>query len=321
MKLGEALVGKGLITKQELNLALERQVVFGGRIGTNLLELRILSEEDLTRFIGEYFRLPYITNEVIGSIPKNVLHSVNKEIIEKYKILPLKKEGKKLYVAMLNAGNLPEVDELSFITGFHIVPYAISEMRLFFALERHYGIKTEQRYVKFLDRFNPQIEVLDSLEKVKEVLTEANNEEKIAEIIIRLARTVASRAAIFNVHIDKITIWKAKGFITDTFEIKVELPLFSKVIKSKTFYRGPVHNTPENAPLIGLLAGTPQDVLIKPIVIKEEVVGLFYFDNGNDSVLDRDVHYLSNLASLFSLAFEFLVLKKSILEFTFRIDT
>ena len=96
MKLGEALLCRGLITKQQLNLALERQVVFGGRIGTNLLELRILSEEELTRFIGDYFRLPYVSQEVIDSIPKNVLCSISKEMVKKYKILPLRKEGKKL---------------------------------------------------------------------------------------------------------------------------------------------------------------------------------------------------------------------------------
>jgi hypothetical protein len=321
MKLGEALICEGLITKQQLNLALERQVVFGGRIGTNLLELRILSEEALTRFIGDYFRLPYISQEVIDSIPKNVLSSVSNEIIAKYKILPLRKEGKKLHLAMLNAGNLPEVDELSFMTGFHIIPYAISEMRLLFALDRYYEIKTDQRYIRFLDRFNPKLEVFDSLEKVKEAITEAINEEEIAEILIRLAKTVVLRVAIFNVRSDKITIWKAKGFSTDKFEIKVELPLFSEVIKSKIFYRGPVRNSPDNAPLINLLSGNPQDVLIKPIIIKGEVVGLFYFDNGNNSVLDRDVYYLSNLASLFSLAVEFLLLKKSILGFTFQIES
>jgi hypothetical protein len=106
MKLGEALVYSGLITKQQLNLAIERQVIFGGRIGTNLLELRILNEEDFTKFMGNYYKLPYVTNEIIDSIPKDVLNSINRETIEKYKILPFRKEGKKLHVAMLNAKNL-----------------------------------------------------------------------------------------------------------------------------------------------------------------------------------------------------------------------
>lgn len=114
MKLGESLVKEGLITRQELNIALERQVTFGGRIGTNLLELRIINEEEFITFLSKYFKLAVATNEVIVSIPEEVLNSVSREIIEKYKILPIKKDGKKLHVAMLNAYDLREVDELSF---------------------------------------------------------------------------------------------------------------------------------------------------------------------------------------------------------------
>ncbi len=57
MKLGEALVKETLITRQQLDQALMRQIQFGGRIGTNLLELRYLEEEDLSKFLGKYFRL------------------------------------------------------------------------------------------------------------------------------------------------------------------------------------------------------------------------------------------------------------------------
>jgi len=159
MKLGEALVKEGLITRQELNIALERQVTFGGRIGTNLLELRVLDEEGFINFLSRYFKLPVATNDIIVSLPEEVLNSISREIIEKYKIFPLKKEGKKLHVAMLNAYDLEEVDELSFVMGCDIIPYAISELRLLYALEKYYGIKTDPRYIKFLDRFNPDTEV------------------------------------------------------------------------------------------------------------------------------------------------------------------
>ena len=43
MKLGEALVKNSLITRDQLRLALERQVIFGGRIGTNIVELGMLT--------------------------------------------------------------------------------------------------------------------------------------------------------------------------------------------------------------------------------------------------------------------------------------
>ncbi|HXX54112.1 MAG TPA: hypothetical protein VEI28_06030, partial [Thermodesulfovibrionales bacterium] len=68
MKLGEALVEAGLITRQQLEAALQRQVQFGGRIGTNLVELQVLGEEELTKFLGRYFKIPAVTPEMIASI-------------------------------------------------------------------------------------------------------------------------------------------------------------------------------------------------------------------------------------------------------------
>lgn len=317
MKLGEALVKAGLITKQQLNLVLERQVVFGGRIGTNLLELRILNEEEFTKFLSKYYKLPVVTKEMIASIPEEALHSISKELIEKYRILPLKKEGKKLRVAMLNASDLQEVDELSFLTGFNIIPYAIAELRLIYALEKYYGIKTDPRYIRYTDRFKLETEGVDSTDRISKIaLTKVNDAKEIAEILLRLTYKIAERGAIFSISGEKVIPLKARGLnIEGLVIIEGELPIFSEVIKSRSFYRGPVHDTQSNAPLIKILSGTPQDALVMPVAIREEVVALIYIDNGNDSVLDANVVYLSRLASLASLAFDLLMLKKKILEF------
>jgi len=53
MRLGELLIQEKLITSQALEEALEAQVVHGGRLGTNLLELGLLSEKDLARMLGQ----------------------------------------------------------------------------------------------------------------------------------------------------------------------------------------------------------------------------------------------------------------------------
>ena len=58
MKLGEALIKESLITKEHLKLALERQVIFGGRIGTNLVELKVIKESELVSFLSKYLRCP-----------------------------------------------------------------------------------------------------------------------------------------------------------------------------------------------------------------------------------------------------------------------
>src|SRR6266498_1656619 len=147
MKLGDALIKEGLVTRQQIDLALQRQVMFGGRIGTNLLELRVVGEDELTGFLSKYFRIPSVLPDMIASIEEEVIASVSGDVVEKYKILPFKKDRNRLHTAMLNPRNLKEIDELRFMTGFEIIPYVITELRLLFALEKYYGMKRELRFI------------------------------------------------------------------------------------------------------------------------------------------------------------------------------
>ena len=312
MKLGEALVKEGLITRQQLDLALKRQVVFGGRIGTNLIELRILEEDELTKFLGKYFRVPPISSEIIASIPEEILNSISNNIIEKYKILPFKKVRNRMYAALLDPKNLKELDELRFLTGFDIIPYAITELRLSLALEKYYGIKRSLRYVSLVDRFSPETKVETvSLDKLKDAFTEVKDTEEIAGILLQEAYKIALRVAIFIIRNQKIMGWKARGIDIERFETtEEELSIFSEVIKNKSFYRGPVLNIKGNEPFIKILSGTPQDALLLPVNLREKTVALLYVDNGNNSVLNADINYLSKLASMSALAFEILILKK-----------
>lgn len=316
MKLGEALVKEALITKHQLSQALERQIVFGGRIGTNLIELRFLEEEVLTNFLSRYFKIPAVSPKMISSLMEDVLNSLNKEIIEKYKILPLKKDRKRLHVAMLNPKDVKEIDELCFITGFDIIPYVIPELRLLHAIEKYYGIKRDRRYISLVDRFNPETKGEEiSIDKIKTAFTEVKEAEEIAGILLHEAYKITARVALFSVTGKKIIGWKARGFDITEFAItEEESSVFSEVIRSRSYYRGPVLNIKGNEPLIKILSGTPQDVLIMPINIREKMVAIFYIDDGNTSVLNANVGYLSKLASMAALAFEILILKKRILE-------
>ena len=316
MKVGEALVKEGLITRPQLELALQRQVQFGGRIGTNLLEMRIVGEDELTKFLSRYFRVPPISPELITSIEEEVLSAVNKEIVEKYKILPLKKERSRLHAAALNPNNVKEIDELRFITGLDIIPYVITELRLLYALEKYYGIKRELRYISVTDRFDPEKKPEeDSIDKIKAAFANVKETEEIAGILIQAAYKVAARVGVFIIKGKKITGWKGRGISVDGFAVtEDEFSIFSDVLKRRSHYRGPVLNIKGNEPLIKLLGGTPQDALLMPIDIRERMVAMFYVDNGNTSVLDANVGFLSKLASLAGLAFEMMIIKKKIME-------
>lgn len=319
MKLGEALIKEALITRPQLEQALKRQVQFGGRIGTNIVELRFLEEDELLQFLSRYFRLPAIPPENMNSVPEDVINAVSRELVDKYKILPFRKERNRMHTALLNPKDVKEINDLCFVTGFDIIPYVITELRMVYALEKYYGIKRDIRYVSLQDRFDPETKIEEtSVNKIKLSFAEVKETEEVAGILINEVYKIAKRVALFTVKGEKIIGWKARGLDIETLELPAKgSPVFSEVLRSRMNYRGPVMNIRGNEPLIKVLAGTPQDALVLPINIRERTIALLYIDNGNSEVLNANVGFLSMLASMAAIALEILVLKKRILDLSF----
>ncbi|MGE4344930.1 MAG: hypothetical protein AB7F20_11740, partial [Geoalkalibacter sp.] len=59
IKLGTMLVQEGVISLQQLDEALKYQTIFGGRLGTNLIEMGLAEEEDIARVLSEKLRVPF----------------------------------------------------------------------------------------------------------------------------------------------------------------------------------------------------------------------------------------------------------------------
>ncbi|NCO83140.1 MAG: hypothetical protein COZ31_07760 [Nitrospirae bacterium CG_4_10_14_3_um_filter_44_29] len=322
MKLGEVLVKEGLITKEHLRLALERQVIFGGRLGTNIVELGILKEDEFAKFLSRYLKIPVADPSQLANIDEETISAISKEMAEKYKAIPFKKDKNRLHMAMLDPKDMKAVDDFRFISGYDVIPYAASELRILYALEKYYGIKRDLRYISIFDRIEEekQVVVTDSeeLKKIKQAFANVTEKEEIAGILISEAQKAAKRAALFIVKGNGVSGWKAKGLTVEGISINAlssgGASIFNDVLVKKAYYRGPVLKLPGNEELIKILSGTPQDSLTIPISIRERAVALLYADNGNDAVLDANVNYLNTLGSMASMAFEILILRKKIMD-------
>jgi hypothetical protein len=85
MKLGATLVSEGVLTKQQLHLALRSQMIVGGHLGTSLIELGYLDEETLGRALSKATGVPYaqphlfekITARTIQAIPRNLAEATS----------------------------------------------------------------------------------------------------------------------------------------------------------------------------------------------------------------------------------------------------
>ena len=323
MKLGEALVKASLITKEQLRLALERQVIFGGRIGTNLVELKVIKESELVSFLSQYLNVPAVDPSKFVAIDDETIACISNEMAEKYKVVPFRKDRNRLHVALLDPRSMVAVDELRFITGYDIVPYVTSELRLLYALEKYYGMERDLRYISIFGKEGEQEqeEPKDSeeskkqLTKIKEEFANAKERDEIIGLLLNESRKISSRAAIFILKGDRVTGWKARGMDAENIEIKIgPTSIFAEVINRKNYYRGPLLKIPGNEPLISLLSGTPQDCCMIPIQLRDRVIAMLYVDNGNRSVLDAGLSYIHTLVTMASYSFEITIIRKKILD-------
>lgn len=146
-KLGEILIDEGKITEAQLQKALKAQLIFGGHLGTSLIELGYIDEEILGNALSISFNVPVATEEILQNIPYAVTRAIPAKLVEKYKVIPMKLEGRVLQLAMLDPKNLMALDEISFVTGYKIEPWVSPEIRVFQVLEKYYNIPRSQRYI------------------------------------------------------------------------------------------------------------------------------------------------------------------------------
>ncbi|MFQ5456948.1 MAG: hypothetical protein ACE5FC_00635 [Myxococcota bacterium] len=145
---GQRLIDRGAITPDQLDRAIEAQVIFGGRIGTSLLELGFVDEKTLNAVLSEQLGIPTLEEGVTDPSPSyETLQLISPELAGAYRVLPLRTEGKRLHLLIEDPSNLQQLDDLAFRTGYIIKPCVVAEARLAFLLERYYGIRRDTRYM------------------------------------------------------------------------------------------------------------------------------------------------------------------------------
>lgn len=145
--LGEMLLKVGALSEVQLQQVLNAQTIYGGRLGTNLVEMGLVGEEELARALYEQLGVPHVELAALNSVPREILALVPFEMVVRYRVLPVALTGKKLTLAMEDPSDFQAIEEIGFLTGLVVVPRLCSELRLSLALERYYRIKRTVRYI------------------------------------------------------------------------------------------------------------------------------------------------------------------------------
>src|SRR3954468_10236052 len=138
-RLGDLFVREGLITEAQLSQALAESKKENSRLGYALVKLGFVAEDELTRMLSKQYRGPAVDLDKVISIDPKIIKSITPEQAYKHLVLPLRKQGPKLTVAMTNPTDLTAIDDLRFITKLTIEPVIVGEFTLRKHLEKYYG--------------------------------------------------------------------------------------------------------------------------------------------------------------------------------------
>ena len=138
-RLGELLVREELVTREQVARALAEQQASKQRLGYCLVKLGFIQEADLTRTLARQFRMPAVDLSRFAADPR-VLKLVPPELAVKHLVLPLKREGRTLTLAVADPANVGVIDDLKFITRYDIFPVVAGEYTLRALVDKHYEL-------------------------------------------------------------------------------------------------------------------------------------------------------------------------------------
>ena len=137
-RLGDLLVKEKIITSEQLEQANKVQKEQSCRLGSALVKLGFLTDEDVTNFLSRQYGVPAI-NLSYFEIDPAVVKLIPFETAKRYQILPLSRVGASLTIAMVDPTNVFAMDDIKFMTGFNIEPVVASESSILAGIDKAYG--------------------------------------------------------------------------------------------------------------------------------------------------------------------------------------
>ena len=201
-QIGQLLLSENLISREQLDKALKEQQQSGTRIGFSLVSSGAIAETELMRLLSRQYRVPAVDLSEV-EVDAKILKLVPADFASKHLILPLRRVGRTLTVAMVNPSDLGVIDDLKFITRFDVDAVVAGEYSLRMAIDKYYEVATD-RLGELLEELEEQdVEVVEEEEEVYSTTQlQAQVEEAPVVRLINGFLTDAVRRGASDIHIE-----------------------------------------------------------------------------------------------------------------------
>ncbi|WP_041694899.1 GspE/PulE family protein [Alicyclobacillus acidocaldarius] len=136
-RMGELLVESGMLAPEQLEMALAEQRETGARLGDILINNGYITEQQLVEVLEFQLGIPHVILANMKIDPE-VLKLMPERLAETYVLIPYRKSGNRLYVAMADPLDYYAIDDLRRSTNLVIVPAIATRQDIQAAISRHY---------------------------------------------------------------------------------------------------------------------------------------------------------------------------------------
>ncbi len=197
-RLTDLLLREGHITREQLDRAGREQKSNGATITYHLVKLGFIKEVDLVKVIARQSRMPAVDLSKFEVDPR-IVKLVPAEVATKHLVLPLKRDGRTLTVAVCDPSNLGILEDLKFITRYDIFPVFAGEFTLRNVIEKVYdtGDSAMATLLEDIAGLEGDIEVVEEEddEVSTAVLAQAVDDAPVVKLINAILTDAVKRGA------------------------------------------------------------------------------------------------------------------------------
>ncbi len=184
-RIGDLMIQQGLITQEQLEIALSQQKVIGKKLGRILVEMGMINELQLFKVLEIHFGIPYVDLNKTRIDPK-VPKLISENLARMHNLLPVRLEKGRLTITMSDPLDIIAKDDVRFATGMEVDVVVSAESDIKRAIDRYYDNieETAKATREFIDQ---QVD--------KQVVEEEEVSEDVANApMVRLVNSIISQA-------------------------------------------------------------------------------------------------------------------------------
>lgn len=135
--LGQILLDEGVVTREQLEKAMQLQHRSGGHLGRILVEQGVVTEKQLAKGLSVQWGLDVIDLSTV-EIDSDVVKVIPQHIAQRHKVLAISKTKRKLRLAIADPLNVVALDDVRLVTGLEIEAVVAAEDEILAGISRYY---------------------------------------------------------------------------------------------------------------------------------------------------------------------------------------